>query len=665
MKLRQSQGSSPPADTTHGRPQLKSPSNGRGGVFGSGVLRCRILRLALLCIALAAVCFYLDSNNQAFNALEAHTVSWRMGMWESRNIARVREAYNRIRLVAITDDTFNRQENSSQSRNANRAFTALGGPPLPRNYHAILIRELQRGGAKVIAFDFVFDIPRAPDRELAAAARSFRNVVWGCLWDIDKLLLPNPQLRAASSHLGHMRTPHQSSDMMVERIEVAIKSGGAYVPALSVETVHLALGGKPGPIVRSGQRWKIGTYMVPTDSENTFRINYFGKAGSFPIIPYERIYYGAARQGMYKDAQFFKDKIVIVGDITEVSSDQHKTPVGQMSGLEIHANATASLLLRSFLKEPSRQTVLLIMACLMAGACFVASKFQWLLAAGATCGLLFAYFLLAIWLFTDADTIVPVAMPTMAALGAAVATVFERGRAEERERADMKKVLDQYVSTQVSAHGPPTGELALVFTDLEGSSVLSRRFGEQFEKVRNRHFEILRDVVKKWNGFEVETAGDSLFAVFAQAPDAVQFAVEAQHRLAAYPWPDVMGHIRIRIGMHYGKPFVRQDRTRLTFRGHETNRTARVMGTAEGGQILLTEELKTVIPPGLLPDIEFAHKGIFDLKGTGQEALYEVKYRGDVKYRGIDGSNVDQGDIARGNSDQGNTGQGEESPSDS
>jgi hypothetical protein len=59
--------------------------------------------------------------------------------------------------------------------------------------------------------------------------------------------------------------------------------------------------------------------------------------------------------------------------------------------------------------------------------------------------------------------------------------------------------------------------------------------------VRALYFGLLRDAVRRWNGFEVETAGDSLFAVFASAADAVQFAVDAQLSIARQTWPSEVG----------------------------------------------------------------------------------------------------------------------------
>jgi class 3 adenylate cyclase len=108
----------------------------------------------------------------------------------------------------------------------------------------------------------------------------------------------------------------------------------------------------------------------------------------------------------------------------------------------------------------------------------------------------------------------------------------------------------------------PTGTMTLVFTDLEGSSELSEKHGAHFEATRMEHYEVLRAAVACHGGYEVETAGDALFVVFAEASSAIQFAVDAQLAMAAHPWPPEVGTLRVRIGMHTGTPYIGEDHRR-------------------------------------------------------------------------------------------------------
>ncbi len=180
-------------------------------------------------------------------------------------------------------------------------------------------------------------------------------------------------------------------------------------------------------------------------------------------------------------------------------------------------------------------------------------------------------------------------------------------------------------SPTLSSVPPPAGLVALAFTDLEGSSALSERLGSAFETWRELHFRLLREPLAQNGGYEVETAGDSLFAVFSGVEGATQWAVAAQRAMKNHSWPPEIGELRVRIGIHVGEPFIGHDETtgRLTYRGPATNRAARVMGAANGGQSLLSHAARVLlnrVPYGL----ELRDLGFHRLKGIGDEQIFQL-----------------------------------------
>jgi class 3 adenylate cyclase len=235
-----------------------------------------------------------------------------------------------------------------------------------------------------------------------------------------------------------------------------------------------------------------------------------------------------------------------------------------------------------------------------------------------------AYFGLNCWLFVDRGFNTALMAPLLAAALVTLCAVTERGWREERERRRVRSTLEQFVSPQVATEGVPTGTVTLVFADLEDSSTLSALHGEGFEAVRATYFRLLRDAARQWHGFEVETAGDSLFVVFSKAGHAVQFAVQAQIALNEHVWPPRIGRIAVRIGLHTGQPFVSKDRSKLTYRGPATNRAARVTMVAQGRQILLTDATYAAVQDEMPPDITFRFQGHHVLRGVGEDNLYEV-----------------------------------------
>lgn len=172
----------------------------------------------------------------------------------------------------------------------------------------------------------------------------------------------------------------------------------------------------------------------------------------------------------------------------------------------------------------------------------------------------------------------------------------------------------------------PGGTLTLVFTDLEGSSELSERYGAAFEAARMEHFGVLREASARYKGYEVETAGDALFLVFQNAADAVHFAVDAQIGMANHAWPEEFGTLRVRIGMHTGEPFIGIDHGRPTFRGPVTNKASRVQSAGHGGQCLVSQATRDAAQGELPPEISFLDCGAQRLKGVGEEHLWQITH---------------------------------------
>ena len=117
-----------------------------------------------------------------------------------------------------------------------------------------------------------------------------------------------------------------------------------------------------------------------------------------------------------------------------------------------------------------------------------------------------------------------------------------------RHRDDAPDSVDLAMTT--TSH-LPTGTVTFFFSDVEGSTGLLQRLAEGYRGVIERHAEIIRRCLAVRNGTEVSTEGDSFFAVFTSAGDAVAAAADIQQHLAAEPWPPG-GTVAVRIGLHTG-----------------------------------------------------------------------------------------------------------------
>ncbi len=104
----------------------------------------------------------------------------------------------------------------------------------------------------------------------------------------------------------------------------------------------------------------------------------------------------------------------------------------------------------------------------------------------------------------------------------------------------------------------PEGTVTFLFSDIEGSTQLLYRLGDQVTAVLAEHHRILREAVAHGGGQVVRTEGDAFFVAFPRATDAVAAAVEAQRSLAQHAWPEGAA-IRVRMGLHTGEPEVALD----------------------------------------------------------------------------------------------------------
>ena len=160
----------------------------------------------------------------------------------------------------------------------------------------------------------------------------------------------------------------------------------------------------------------------------------------------------------------------------------------------------------------------------------------------------------------------------------------------------MERGVDR--STLAQAMSPyPTGTVTLLFTDIEGSTLLLRKLGDRYGDVLTTHRVLLRSAFEAAQGHEIDTQGDSFFIAFARVRDALEAAVAAQRALAREEWPRD-GGVRVRMGIHTGEPAVGDE----GYLGLDVHRAARICSAAHGGQILLSQSTRElageVLPSG-------------------------------------------------------------------
>jgi class 3 adenylate cyclase len=130
----------------------------------------------------------------------------------------------------------------------------------------------------------------------------------------------------------------------------------------------------------------------------------------------------------------------------------------------------------------------------------------------------------------------------------------------------------------------PNGTVTLLFTDVEGSTQLLRRLGEQYGTALEDQRQILRAAVAEHSGTEIDSRGDELFAAFPRARSGLAAAIAAQRAIAAHTWPEGET-LKVRMGLHTGEPGLRDD----GYLGLDVHRAARISAAAHGGQVVLSQ----------------------------------------------------------------------------
>jgi len=194
----------------------------------------------------------------------------------------------------------------------------------------------------------------------------------------------------------------------------------------------------------------------------------------------------------------------------------------------------------------------------------------------------------------------------------------EEAKAKLAEMASLlKKMFGRYLSTEVMnslIENPSALELGgerrrvtIMMTDLRGFTALSERLEpEQVVQMLNAYFEIMVELVLKYNGTINEIIGDALLVIFGapqEMPDRVQRAIacgiEMQNAMAevnAQNSEQGLPELEMGIGLNDTEVIVgnigSSKRSKYAVVGSGVNMTSRIESYTVGGQILISESVR-------------------------------------------------------------------------
>jgi DNA-binding NarL/FixJ family response regulator/class 3 adenylate cyclase len=166
--------------------------------------------------------------------------------------------------------------------------------------------------------------------------------------------------------------------------------------------------------------------------------------------------------------------------------------------------------------------------------------------------------------------------------------------------------------------GLPSGIIALLFTDVEGSTRLVQELGEDYSAVMGEHRRLVRDAFEAVGGHEIDCRGDEFFIAFASSRDALRAATAAQQALLEYAWPSETP-LRVRMGIHTGEPTLAEG----GYVGIDVHRAARICAAGHGGQVLVSHATHELVVGD--EELDFRDLGEHALKGIPRpERIYQL-----------------------------------------
>ena len=220
--------------------------------------------------------------------------------------------------------------------------------PFPRRYHARVIDQLRRAGAKVIGVDLQFteSSDRRDDNALIRAIGRAGGVVLGTTEVLrggrTNVLGGDGVLRRFGAAAAAAKTPHDS-DGVLRNMRYSTKGLRSFAVVLAEAD--------------TGRPISAGLFGGPT---RKVPIDYVGPPGTYRAISYSRVLGGDF------PPRLFAGKVALVGASAPGLGDIHQTPMSgaSMPGTEVVANQLATVLGGIPLRVPSEAVTILLIVLL-------------------------------------------------------------------------------------------------------------------------------------------------------------------------------------------------------------------------------------------------------------------------------------------------------------
>jgi class 3 adenylate cyclase len=210
---------------------------------------------------------------------------------------------------------------------------------------------------------------------------------------------------------------------------------------------------------------------------------------------------------------------------------------------------------------------------------------------------------------------------------------FEDEAARDRARSRLLRAAKKhgimpigFISSQLEPQRKlPKGNLTFLLTDIEGSTGLLARLGDDYALVLRDVRRRVRTAVRRAGGHLVSARGDDVFAVFDRAKPALDASLAIQRAMQDGGWPGGIDEVRLRIGLHRGRPTL----TDTGYVGISVHAAARICFAAHGGQIVLSGAVRSAVLDTLPDEVALKELGAWRFRGLPEPVtIYQVEADG-------------------------------------
>ncbi|MFW5866497.1 MAG: CHASE2 domain-containing protein [Armatimonadota bacterium] len=409
-------------------------------------------------------------------------------------------------IVAIEDATFD-------------AIERWGPSALDRAAYAAVIDALSEAGARSIGVDVFFAGASDPETDAALAKAIARagNVVLVAGADAE--------LADGSDELKQFASPLDS----ISRAARTVASPLLFRPdgvVRWVDTTQSAPGGDTA--------WPALSRAVLLDDAKDIpervTVNWAGPSGTVQTVLFEEIHAGRWQPSSVKD------RFVLIG-VTDDMKDLFETPVGPMSGVEIHAQAAATMLSKMHISASGGMSALIVA---LLGALTVAlvgrGRNHWW-SWGLAAVLAIAWTAATVVVFRGALILLPVVGPSLAFI---LTGVVAAGLQSNAAVSSLARIWPGWASEEGEQL-----EVTVLVCDMAGYTARSERVEPtELMTMMREFFSIVDDVVGAHGGVSARRPGDAAVVFFRpeggqphHAARAVEAARELRERLEER-WPE-------------------------------------------------------------------------------------------------------------------------------